>query len=215
MANSPFDKISPETRFTTPQLAVALTELGLPTGKKTLDRKACVGGGPPYQIYERRRIYLWADVVVWILAELGPAASNASEHRFSRRAQRARMLAEITQTALAAPECDADGRHYAEQERIIAKLRTLVPQDYYELAALFKFALAEIEVGGSLRCDGADFEMLSNIHGALFDVLSQERETVLQKGMENMREFLNKRTGAAFDVARDPETIKRIGWGRA
>ncbi len=119
------------------------------------------------------------------------------------------------QTAIAAPECDADGRHYAEQERIIAKLRTLVPQDYYELAALFKFALAEIEVADALRCDGADFDMLSNIHGALFDVLSQERETVLQKGMENMHEFLNKRTGAAFDVARDPETIKRIGWGRA
>jgi hypothetical protein len=74
------------------------------------------------------------------------------------------------QTAIAAPECDADGRHDAEQERIIAKLRTLVPQDYYELAALFKFALAEIEVAESLRADRADLDMLSNIHGALFDV---------------------------------------------
>jgi hypothetical protein len=98
MANSTFDKIPPETRFTTYELAAALTELGLPTGKKTLDRKACVGGGPPYQIYGRRRIYLWADVVAWVLAELGQAASNASEHRFSRRARRACMLAEGAHT---------------------------------------------------------------------------------------------------------------------
>ena len=119
------------------------------------------------------------------------------------------------QTAIAAPECDADRRHDAEQERIIAKLRTLVPQDYYELAALFKFELAEIEVGGSLRCDGADFDMLSNIHDALFPVFLAERETALQTGMKNMREFLNKRTGAEFDVARDLETMKKIGWGCA
>jgi hypothetical protein len=119
------------------------------------------------------------------------------------------------QTAIAAPECDADRRHDVEQERIIAKLRTLVPQDYYELAALFKFVLDEIEVGGSLRCDGADFDMLSNIHDALFHVFLAERETALQTGMKNMREFLNKRTGAAFDVAHDLETIKKIGWGCA
>jgi hypothetical protein len=117
------------------------------------------------------------------------------------------------QTAIAAP--DADRSHDAEQERIIAKLRTLVPQDYYELAALFKFVLAEIEVGEALRCDGADFDMLSNIHGALFDINCDERKTALQTGMKNMHEFLNKKTGAAFDVARDPETMKRIGWGCA
>lgn len=119
------------------------------------------------------------------------------------------------QTAIAAPECDADRRHNAEQERIIAKLRTLVPQDYDELAALFKFALAEIGVTETLRCDGADFDMLSNIHGALFDVTRDERETALQTGMKNMCEFLNKRTAAEFAVARDLETRKRIGWGVA
>jgi len=120
------------------------------------------------------------------------------------------------QTAIAAPECDADIRHAAEQERIIAKLRTLVPQDYYELVALFEFVLAEIKVTGTLRCDGADFDMLSNIYGALFDVFREERETALQNGMKNMREFLNKKTSAAFAVARDDlDTMKRIGWGTA
>jgi hypothetical protein len=119
------------------------------------------------------------------------------------------------QTAIAPRERDADLRHDAEQERIIAKLRTLVPQDYYELAALFRFVTDEIKMGGSLRCDGADFDMLSNIHDALFDVLCAERKTALQKGMKNMREFLNNRNGAAFDAAGDPETIQRIGWGNA
>jgi hypothetical protein len=105
------------------------------------------------------------------------------------------------------------GAHDAEQERLIAKLRTLVPQDYYELTALFQFMIDGIRIGVTLRCDGADFDILSNIHDALPGVLRDERKTALQEGMKNMREFLNKRTGAAFDVASDPETIERIGWG--
>jgi hypothetical protein len=119
------------------------------------------------------------------------------------------------QTAIAPRGRDADLRHDVEQERIIAELRTLVPQDYYELAALFRFAVDEIRIAMGLRCDGADFDMLSNIHDALHGVLRDERKTALQEGMKNMREFLNKRTGAAFDVASDPETIERIGWGNA
>ena len=114
------------------------------------------------------------------------------------------------QTAMAPRERDADRRHDAEQERIIAKLRTLVPQDYCELDALFRLLIDEIKMGEVLRDDGADSDMLSNIHDALFSVLCAERETALQKGMKNMREFLNKRTGAAFDAASDPETIKQI-----
>jgi hypothetical protein len=101
------------------------------------------------------------------------------------------------QTAIASPERDEDRRHDAEQERIIAKLRTLVPQDYYELPALFRFALDEIRIAMSLRCDGADFDMLSNIHDALPSVFGAEREAA----------------GAAFDTAKEPDIMKRIGWG--
>jgi hypothetical protein len=36
------------------------------------------------------------------------------------------------------------------------------------------------------------------------------RKAALQKGIKNMREFLNKRTSAAFDVASDPEE-NRLG----
>jgi hypothetical protein len=110
---------------------------------------------------------------------------------------------------------NGDSSHNAEQERIIAKLRKLVPQDDDELTALFRFALDEIKVCNSLRGDGADVDMLSNIHDALFYVLRAERGTARQEGMKNMREFLNKRTGAVFDVATDPNTIERIGWGAA
>ncbi len=119
------------------------------------------------------------------------------------------------QTAIAPRERDADRRHDAEQERIIAKLRTLVPQDHYELAAHFRFVIDEIKLGGSLRCDGADFDMLSNIHDALFYVHHAIRETSRQQGMKNMREFLNKRTGAAFDTSKEPNIMERIGWGTA
>jgi hypothetical protein len=53
----------------------------------------------------------------------------------------------------------------------------LVPQNYYELAALFRFLIDEIKIGEALRGDGADFDMLSNIRDALFDVLCAERKT--------------------------------------
>jgi hypothetical protein len=108
-----------------------------------------------------------------------------------------------------APREPYDDRHDAEQEKIIAKLRTLVPKDYYELSALFRFAIDECLLGD------LDIDMLSNIYDALPGVFGDERKTALQEGMENMREFLNKRTGEAFDVASDPEIIKRIGWGNA
>jgi hypothetical protein len=90
-----------------------------------------------------------------------------------------------------------------------------VPQDYCELAALFRFVIDEIKMGESLRCDGADFDMLSNIHDALFGVLCAERKTALQKGMINMRDFLNRKTGLAFDTSKESDIMERIGWGAA
>jgi hypothetical protein len=31
--------------------------------------------------------------------------------------------------------------------------------------------------------------------------------------MANMRDFLSRKTGAAFDTAKEPDIMKRIGWG--
>jgi hypothetical protein len=90
-----------------------------------------------------------------------------------------------------------------------------VPQDFSELEALFQFALDGIKVCVALRCDRADMDILTNIHEALFEVLHAARETANQDGMKSMREFLDKRTGAAIAAASDPETMQRIRWGNA
>ena len=57
------------------------------------------------------------------------------------------------QAALAPRDRDAGLRHEAEQQRIIAELRTLVPKDYSELAALFRFAIDEIRMAARLAID--------------------------------------------------------------
>jgi hypothetical protein len=115
------------------------------------------------------------------------------------------------QTALAPQENDYDHRHEAEQQMLIAILRTKVPQDYYELAALFQFAIDGIRMGP--RSDGADFDMLQNVYDALPCILRDENEAALQKGMNNMREFLNKRTDLVSRIAIDPEIFEQIGRG--
>jgi hypothetical protein len=115
-------------------------------------------------------------------------------------------------TALAPPERDADRRHYAEQETIIAKLRTLVPQNYSELEMLFRFALDEIK-GDAVRQDRASLDMLTNAYGEILHILCAERETARQEGMRNMREFLDKRAATSSGLASDPEIMQRIGHG--
>ena len=78
-------------------------------------------------------------------------------------------------TAIAPREADYDHRHEDEQDRIISELRVLVPKDYFELAALFQFAIDGIRMGP--RRDGADFDMLQNIYDAFPLVLRAERES--------------------------------------
>jgi hypothetical protein len=110
-------------------------------------------------------------------------------------------------TAIAPHDADAGLRHEAEQDRIIAELRTLVPKDYYELAALFRFAI------DGIQRDGGEIDMLQNVSDALPRVICDERKTALQKGMTSMREFLNKRTDLASRLASDPEIFEQIGRG--
>jgi hypothetical protein len=119
------------------------------------------------------------------------------------------------QTALAPPERDADRRHDAEQEMIIAKLRICVPQNFRELEALSQFAINEIKLDNALRGDGADLDILINIVGALPDVVRSEQEISVHAGMQLMRRFLDKETVATFAYASDPEIIQKIRWGNA
>ena len=82
-----FDSIPPDARLTTRQLAEALTAVGLPTSPATLNTKACRGGGPPYQIYGRIRIYMWGAAVKWALSLMGEPSPNATARRLKARAR--------------------------------------------------------------------------------------------------------------------------------
>jgi hypothetical protein len=104
---------------------------------------------------------------------------------------------------------------HTQQEEIIAELRELVPQDFDDARELYIFVLNQIEVGLALRRDGADHEMLINILKALPSVFWAERESARLEGMANMRDFLSRKTGLAFDTAKEPDIMKRIGFGNA
>jgi hypothetical protein len=96
---------------------------------------------------------------------------------------------------------------------IIAKLRTLVPQDDYELIALFRFAIDEIRISMEFAGKDAEFDMLSNIYDAIPCVLRDEKRTALQEGMKNMLAFLNTRADISSRLAIDPEIAEQIGRG--
>jgi hypothetical protein len=115
-------------------------------------------------------------------------------------------------TALAPPERDADRRHHAAQEMIIAQLRTLVPQDYSELEILSRFALDEMK-GDASRQDGASLDMLENAYGEILHILCAERESSRLEGMKNMREFLDTRAETSSLLASDPEFMQKIACG--
>jgi hypothetical protein len=58
-----------------------LTERGFPTAQRTLEKLACLGGGPIHRIYGRRAIYRPADLVEWAEARTSPPRRHTSEGR--------------------------------------------------------------------------------------------------------------------------------------
>jgi hypothetical protein len=80
-AQTIFNLTPPNTLLTRQQAAKALTDCGLPTSPKTLATKATRGGGPPFRIFGKSAVYLWADVVAWVLGTMGEPACTTSEHR--------------------------------------------------------------------------------------------------------------------------------------
>jgi hypothetical protein len=101
------------------------------------------------------------------------------------------------QTAIAPREADYDHRHEAEQDRIIAELRVLVPKDYFELAALFQFAIDGIRMGP--RRDGADFDMLSNIYDAFPCILRDENEAARGKATKETISLVRRGVDVTFN----------------
>ncbi|GAB4140295.1 MAG: hypothetical protein Tsb0016_07380 [Sphingomonadales bacterium] len=54
------------------EAAEYLTERGAQVRRTTLQKYACVGGGPAYRKFGRRVVYTQADLDQWIAARLSP-----------------------------------------------------------------------------------------------------------------------------------------------
>lgn len=70
----------PETRLGRSDGARALTLAGFPTTASTLATKASRGNGPLYQLYGRRAIYTWKNLLEWAQANTSPSGRTATEH---------------------------------------------------------------------------------------------------------------------------------------
>jgi hypothetical protein len=71
---------APDDLLTRRQTAEALSAAGYPTSAATLTKKACRGGGPPYEIYGARAIYRWDLCLKWAQEnKRPPRAKGASD----------------------------------------------------------------------------------------------------------------------------------------
>ena len=68
-----------DTLLTRERVADALTEAGFPTSPKTLATKASRGGGPPYQKFSNRPLYIWGLALAWAQSRLSPVVTSTAE----------------------------------------------------------------------------------------------------------------------------------------
>lgn len=61
------------------QAAIFLKERGYKIEKTTLDKKACVGGGPPFVKFARFPLYTPADLLAWAESQCSRKVSSTSE----------------------------------------------------------------------------------------------------------------------------------------
>lgn len=66
-------------RLTRNEAAFYLTRQGYPTAKGTLQKLACVGGGPIYRKFGNRALYTPEDLLAWAESRLTPPIRNTSE----------------------------------------------------------------------------------------------------------------------------------------
>jgi hypothetical protein len=75
-----------EKRFRRKEAAAFLTDLGLPIASATLAKYAVIGGGPEFQLWGRRPVYLESSLRAWAEQRLGKPASSTTEHAANRAA---------------------------------------------------------------------------------------------------------------------------------
>lgn len=67
--------------LTRAEAAEFLTERGLRIGKGTLQKFACVGGGPEYQIFGNRALYRPDALLSWAESRLSDPQASTSKRR--------------------------------------------------------------------------------------------------------------------------------------
>jgi hypothetical protein len=65
--------------LTRPEAAAHLTDRGLPITKSTLQKLACIGGGPAYFRFGNRCVYRPETLDAWAVQKLGSPRSSASD----------------------------------------------------------------------------------------------------------------------------------------
>ncbi len=66
--------------LTRPEAADYLTNNGMPVAKNTLQKLACLGGGPIYVIFGNKALYRPTDLDTWANAKLGsPRVSTTDD----------------------------------------------------------------------------------------------------------------------------------------
>ena len=65
--------------LTRPEAANYLTNCGLPVSKNTLQKMACLGGGPNYRIFGNRSVYRPIDLDEWAENRMSYPRQNTSE----------------------------------------------------------------------------------------------------------------------------------------
>jgi len=69
----------PDARLTRDLTAAALNEAGFPVSPATLATKATRGGGPPFQQFGTRPLYVWRHALAWAQSRLSPVVTSTSE----------------------------------------------------------------------------------------------------------------------------------------
>lgn len=97
----------PEKFLTRAEQSRHLTEeRGLPVSKKTLQKLATTGGGPPYRIFGNKAVTTQAELDAWADAKLSAPRRSTSEVEVTaaQQASPASAAADATATMPAAPE---------------------------------------------------------------------------------------------------------------
>lgn len=67
-----------DARLSREAVSQVLTEAGFPTTKQTLARWACEGGGPTFERFGRRPVYLVAELRAWVRLRTSAPMRNTS-----------------------------------------------------------------------------------------------------------------------------------------